>query len=86
MDDWGDSLKAAHADVAVAAFNLRLFERHRAPSDLQEFARENLSEALDRLEAEVPGMFVGHASEDAAWVDHLREQGLLPDDPPEGDD
>jgi hypothetical protein len=70
-------------DVAVAAFSLRLFERHGASPGFQAFARENLSEALDRLEAESPGMFVGHASEDAAWMDDLREHGLLPDDPSE---
>jgi hypothetical protein len=80
MDDWTDAVRAAHVGVAVAAFALRLFERHRASPELQALARKNLSEALDELEAQAPGLFAAYASEDAAWMDDLREHGLLPGD------
>jgi hypothetical protein len=77
--DWTDAIKAAHVEVAVAAFHLRLFERHGAPPELQALARESLGGALDRLEAEAPAMFAGHASEDAAWIEELRESGAFPE-------
>ncbi len=85
MNDWTDAVRLAHVDVAVAAFNLRLFERHRASPELQALARKNLSEALDELEAQAPGLFAAHASEDAAWMQDLRERGLLADPPSEED-
>ena len=79
--DWTAAMKAAHVDVAVAAFNLRLYERHPASPRLQDLARANLSDALDRLQAEAPGVLAVSASEDAAWPEELRKRGALPDDP-----
>ena len=80
--DWTDAMKAAHVDVAVAAFIIRLYERHPASPRLQDLARANLSGALDRLQAEAPGVLAVYASEAAAWPEELRKGDAFPDDPP----
>jgi hypothetical protein len=79
VPDWTEAVKEAHVDVAVAAFNIRLFERHGASEQLQGFAREQLSEALDRLEQEAPGLFVEYAANDATWIEELRRRGAIPE-------
>ena len=74
-DDWTEQVRAAHVGVAVAAFNLRLLERHNASEDLKAVARQHLFEALDELESVAPGMFAELASPNEADVERWRDDG-----------
>ena len=74
-DDWTEPVRAAHVGVAVAAFNLRLLERHNASEDLKAVVRQHLFEALDELEAVAPGMLAKFASQDEADAERWRDDG-----------
>jgi hypothetical protein len=74
-DDWTEPVRAAHVGVAVAAFNLRLLERHNASENLKAVARQHLFEALDELESVAPGTFAEFASQDEADDERWRDDG-----------
>ncbi len=74
-----DPIRSAHIAIAVAAFNMRLFERHDASPELQEVARKQLWAALNGLERAEPQLFVRILTEDAAWINELQERRKLPE-------
>ena len=74
-DDWTEPVRAAHVGVAVAAFNLRLLERHNASENLKAVARQHLFEALDELESVAPAMFAELASHNEVDVERWRDDG-----------